>query len=541
MRTNRIQPTRRSILAAGVAGAATAVLAASGCAAGGTGTRRDGPKLDAGASATAVKGHLTVWSWDVAATALKRLAPEFERRHPGVTVDIVDIGYDNAYDKITVGLKSGKGLPDITTVEGPRVQSFIGNFPSGFYDLTALAGPYKDRFDQAAWRTASDEKGRVLALPWDTGPCALYYRRDHFQEAGVDPNALRTWDDYVRAGEQIKAKTGKKLLALDNAEDNTFLLLLQQQGQGYFKDGKVAVGTPQALRAMTLLKTLRDKDLIAFERGWDGYVTATKEGKIATAPYAAWWAGTLTGEMKELKGKFGVVPLPAFDAGGVRTSNNGGSLLAVTAQTGNARTAWAFTQFILADSANQVSMLQHEGLFPAFLPALQDPYLAKPSDYFGGQPVNKTFADLVRSIPRSTTPRTTRRRPSSSGRPTAACCCAARTRRRRSARRPSRSRPPPAARSPPRAMAVQTRTRAVLPHDDAPPQRRRLRLTHWVFAGPAAVLFVAFFAYPWAPACGRASRPNGTAPRCGSGSPSTGGCSTTPCCSSRSSTPACCC
>ncbi|MEV6103888.1 sugar ABC transporter permease [Streptomyces sp. NPDC051940] len=30
------------------------------------------------------------------------------------------------------------------------------------------------------------------------------------------------------------------------------------------------------------------------------------------------------------------------------------------------------------------------------------------------------------------------------------------------------------------------------------PRKRRIRLTHWVFAGPAAVLFTAFFAYPLA-------------------------------------------
>jgi len=398
VRTKRTQWTRRSVLVAGAASAATAVLGASGCAAGSSGTKKAGPKL-AAASSAAIKGNLTVWSWDVAATALKRLAPEFERRHPGVKINIVDIGYDNAYDKITVGLKSGKGLPDITTVEGPRFQSFVGNFPSGFYDLSALAAQYNGKYDPAAWRTASDDKGRVLALPWDTGPCALFYRRDLFQSAGVDPNSLATWDDYVKAGEQIKAKTGKKLLTLDNAEDNTFLLLLQQQGQGYFKDGKVAVSSAKALRAMQLLRTLRDKGLIDFAQGWDGYVTSQKTGKSVSAPYAAWWAGTLTTEMKELKGKFGVVPLPAFDAGGVRTSNNGGSLLTVTSQTANAQTAWAFVQFMLADPGNQVSMLKEEGLFPAYLPALQDPYVSQPSAYFGGQPVNRTFADLVKSIP----------------------------------------------------------------------------------------------------------------------------------------------
>ncbi|TYB41891.1 ABC transporter substrate-binding protein [Actinomadura chibensis] len=388
---------RRTILTAGAAGAASALLAAAGCATGG-GVKKAGPTLTAGGSA-AVKGTVGVWSWDVAAKALKRLAPSFERRHPAARVEVVDIGYDNAYDKITVGLKSGKGLPDVLTVEGSRLPGYIGVFPGGLYDLTSLAARHRTRFAPAAWKDVTDENGRVFALPWDAGPCALYYRTDMFESAGIAPNSLATWDDYVRAGERIKSATGKKLLVMDPQEDSLFPMLLQQQGQRYVRNGEIVVADRQAVRAATLLKTLADKDLIAFETGWDGLIAATKAGKVATTPYAVWWSGTLTDEMKELKGKFGVVPLPAFDPGGVRTSNDGGSTLAVSGRSANASAAWAFVEFVLADAANQVSMLTNEGLFPAYLPALQDPFITAPQPYYGGEPVFKVFADLADAVP----------------------------------------------------------------------------------------------------------------------------------------------
>jgi lactose/L-arabinose transport system substrate-binding protein len=384
---------RRTVLTAGVV---STLFAAAGCATGGV--RKAGPALSSAASGQ-IKGTVSVWSWDVAAKALKRLAPAFEQRHPGVRVEVVDIGYDNAYDKITVGLKSGKGLPDVLTVEGGRLPGYIGVFPGGLYDVTALAARYRTSFAQAAWKYVTDEKGKVFALPWDSGPCALFYRTDMLKDAGVDPASIRTWDDYVAAGERIKARTGKKLLVMDPEEDSVFPMLLQQQGQHYMKNGLIAVNDQQGVRAATLLKTLAGKGLIQFEKGWDGLVAATKAGKVATTPYAVWWSGTLTDEMKELKGKFGVVPLPAFDAGGVRTSNDGGSALAVTGQTKNAAAAWAFVEFMLADTANQVSMLRTEGLFPAYLPALKDPYVTAPQEYYGGQPVFKTFADLESSVP----------------------------------------------------------------------------------------------------------------------------------------------
>ena len=78
------------------------------------------------------------------------------------------------------------------------------------------------------------------------------------------------------------------------------------------------------------MKTMNDKGLLKNVKGWDGQVTAAKDGDSAVNPEAVWWIGTLTGEAPELSGKYGVQPLPAFAPGGGTTSNSGGS------------TAWRF-------------------------------------------------------------------------------------------------------------------------------------------------------------------------------------------------------
>ncbi|MGW1176467.1 ABC transporter substrate-binding protein [Kitasatospora sp. NPDC002543] len=393
-------PSRRRFLSAGLAGGALLLAGATGCATGGAGgSGGTGAKQLAGSPGAALTGKVTIWSWDVAAKAMQRLGKAFEQAHPGTTVDVVDIGYDNAYDKITVGFGAGSGLPDILTVEGHKLPTYIGNFPNGLVDLTSRAGNLKEQYAESAWRTVTDTKGKVFALPWDSGPCALFYRRDLFQQAGIDPAGLNTWDDYLTAGTTLKAATGKRLITLDTKRDSFFALLLQQQGQRWFTGGKVAVATPAAERALTLMKQLVDRDLVDFESGWDGLVSATHDGKSATNPTAAWWDGTLTTDLADLGGKFGVVPLPAFTPGGTRTSNSGGSALCVTAQSRNPETAWAFLSFLLADKANQASMMRHEGLFPAYLPALDDPYFQQPAPYYDGQPAMRLFADLTRSIP----------------------------------------------------------------------------------------------------------------------------------------------
>ena len=59
-----------------------------------------GAPPESSASVAPLSGSITVWSWDVAAAALKRMAADFQAANPGTTVDVQDVGYDNAYDKI---------------------------------------------------------------------------------------------------------------------------------------------------------------------------------------------------------------------------------------------------------------------------------------------------------------------------------------------------------------------------------------------------------------------------------------------------------
>jgi lactose/L-arabinose transport system substrate-binding protein len=376
--------------------ALASLLVLPACATGGAAA---GPAaaLDPNAKAS---GEITVWSWDTAAAGLKRLAESYEKSHDGTSITVVDVGYDNAYDKLSVGLQAGSGLPDLVTIETDRAPGYISEFPKGFTDLNPILGDQKADFDPSKWSAGSSEDGELITAPWDSGTVALFYRSDYLAEARIDPSSLETWDDLVAAGEQIKKATGHTLMSIDVSSGSTFTMLLQQAGQGLFDDdGDVAITSPTAVEALTLLKTMNDKGLIKNVKGWDGRVTATKDGDSAVHPEAVWWIGTLTAEMPELSGKFGVVELPALDDNGARTSNNGGSNLAIPAQAKNPDLAASFLAYALADADNQVSMMENEGLFPSYLPALEDGYFQQEDPYFSGQKVYQLFAEQTAAIP----------------------------------------------------------------------------------------------------------------------------------------------
>lgn len=349
-----------------------------------------------------LEGELTVWAWNVAAGALNELAEPFNEEYPGVEVTVEDIGRLDVYDRLTVGLESGQGLPDVVAIESDRMPTFVNAHPDGFVNLDLFgADALRDDFDPGALPLSEGPEGELLSLPWDSGPAAVFYRTDLFDQAGVDADAIETWDDYIAAGEAVLDATGSQLLNMDiPADDGMFRVFTQLQGSFYFdEDGAVTVGGPEAVRTMEFLAEMNDRGLVANNADWDGWVTATSSGQVATGPAGVWWSGTLEAEMPDLAGDWGAMPLPTPEAGGGRASNMGGSTLAIPSATAHPEAAWRFVEFSLADAGNQAHMLDEWGLFPSYLPSYEEPVFTAARDYYGGEPVFELFADLVEDVP----------------------------------------------------------------------------------------------------------------------------------------------
>jgi lactose/L-arabinose transport system substrate-binding protein len=343
---------------------------------------------------------LTVWSWNVAAKALKLTIPSFEKANPGVKIKVVDIGREDLYDKLTVGLASGSGLPDIVTIESDRMPGYVENFPSSIWDMTKNAGDMVKDFDPSKWAQSKFE-GNIYSIPWDSGPVAMFYRRDFFEKAGIDPNSIKTWDDLITAGKKIQtANPGVKLMCTAyTTDDGLFRMLMNQLGTFYFNEkGEITINGAKALEAMTLIKKLKDNNLFMNADSWDASVTATKNGQVAVSVTGVWWGGTLKDQAPELSGKWGVVPMPAFTKGGDRAANLGGSTLAIMSKSKYPDLAWRFVKNALGTVENQMLMFKECDLFPSYLPTYKAEGFAVADKYYDGEKVASVFAEIVPQI-----------------------------------------------------------------------------------------------------------------------------------------------
>ncbi|MEU4077788.1 ABC transporter substrate-binding protein [Streptomyces venezuelae] len=387
------QLTRRQALHLAAATAAGLGLAA--CGSGGSG---------GAAGADGDSGKVTVWSWTTAAEALRGVVPSFQRDNPGITVDVQDVGNPAIWDKITVGLASGgKGLADVLHIGVDYLPGYLEKFPEGLTDLSRLgADRHKDAFTEGLWPTVEGKDRAAHALPWEVNPLGLFYRHDFFEKAGVDPASLTSWDDLIAAGPKIRAATGAQLLGLDkpgSTQDMDFFQnLMQLQGAFYFDgEGRVALASPQAVRALTVIKRLNDGGLLADTAGEGTWKRLVGQGKLATVPYPAWAIEYLATKFPAQSGKWRVMPPPAAVPGGGRSAIVNSTYLAVSATSKRRKAAWRFIEYALTKPAEINRMFASGGVFPALKAAYADPRFSAPHPFYGGQQVLRSFVGSLDS------------------------------------------------------------------------------------------------------------------------------------------------
>lgn len=304
--------------------------------------------------------ELTAWAWNTNVAALNSAIQLYQEEHPNVRLKVEDIGRLDVYDKLSTGLASGGvGLPDIVLVEDDRIHGYLEAFPNGFLNLADFGFDKKMELFPSFKQALTSKDGVPYAFPYDAGPTGVFYRTDIFEQAGVDAASIQTWEDYINAGIKIKETTDTLMVPVDKFNDDAlFRMMMNQSGVYYFdQEGNIDFNHPDVIRAMETLSEMDQAGIIKNVIGWDGTVSATVDGSVATIPFGAWYYGTIIDQAKDTDGKWGVFLLPAFEAGGNRAANLGGSSWMIPAESEHKESVYDFMEFFAtSDEVQQISM-----------------------------------------------------------------------------------------------------------------------------------------------------------------------------------------
>ena len=343
---------------------------------------------------------LEVWGWNIAAASLEALVPEFQKQHPDVAVSVTMSG-TAMQSRFLLSLVADVGAPDISQLQLVDAPKFT---PSDkLTDLTEMAHPYEEVFSPAFWGNCVHE-GRVYAIPWDMGPCAVFYKRNLFERYAIDPDAIETWDDYIDAGKRIVAASGGETAMIAASVAGLFdyfEILIQQTGGGIFDaEGRLMMRAPGNRRALEILRAILESGIASPVNPYTHeFYASFQNDKIATYPMGVWIGGSIKDYAPNTAGNWGVFRLPAPHPGGPRVSNLGGSVLVIPAQSSNREAAWAFVEFVLCTVDAQIEQYRNFDLFPCLMTTFDHPFFDEPDPFYAGQQVRRLFATDIEKIP----------------------------------------------------------------------------------------------------------------------------------------------
>lgn len=345
--------------------------------------------------------ELTFWTW---VPEIQQEIALFEKKYPAIKVKVVNADQGVAhYTKLRTALKAGKGAPDMVQIEYQAIPTFtITNSLLNLapYGATAL----KDQFVDWTWGQVSGPGGEVWAMPQDTGPMGMLYRKDIFDRHGIQ--VPETWEEFAAAARKLhKADPDVYLTNLArNAPAAWHGLLWQAGGKPYATSGKsdlsISVDDAVSKKLGEYWGGLAKEGVISTDPDFtDPWYAGFNKGKYATWLTAAWGPSFLSGSAKVTSGKWRAAPLPQWDAAKPVSGNWGGSTTAVTAATKNKIAAAQFAQFLNSDPASAKMFATEQFFFPATKAVLADAsFTGAAPEFYGGQKVNQIFADISDTV-----------------------------------------------------------------------------------------------------------------------------------------------
>jgi multiple sugar transport system substrate-binding protein len=389
----------RSALALG-SGVLATVLLLSGCSAGGNSDAAPTVSKADAEKALKTPTTLTFWTW---VPDIQNEVDLFEKEYPAIKVKVENVGQGAAhYTKLRTALKAGKGAPDVVQMEYQYVSSFT--LTDSLLDLSPYgASDVKDEYVPWVWNQVA-QGDKTWGIPQDSGPMGNLYRDDILSKAGIT-EAPQTWDEYAQDAAAIKAATGSYISNLAPNDPGQVLGLLWQAGVkpfGYDGDKGVTVdvASPEAKKVAEYWQNLIQSDLVSADPDFtDQWYQGLAGGKYAGWLTAAWGPVFLQGTAADTSGLWRAAELPQWNAGDNESGNWGGSADAVLKSSKNPIAAYELAKWINHDKSSTSKLATEQFLFPTQNDVLEDPAFAgQKAPFYGDQEVNKTFADISKTV-----------------------------------------------------------------------------------------------------------------------------------------------
>ena len=284
---------------------------------------------EAGGGAT----KLTMWTFIAQHQEFfEKAAARWNEANPDrpIEIEVTTLGYDDMHNKFKVALQADEGAPDICDVE-------LGQFPNvlaysdKLVDLTEAMSPYMPDLVKARLEIYAKD-GKYYGAPLHVGAMVSFYDKALLEEAGVNYEDIKTWDDWYNAGVALKEAVPDAWMGtVETSTQWVASLMLAQQGVDWQDDDlNATINTPELAKVIDTQKSWLEAGIC---ETCPGGQPDTEEGKayiannkIASVIMPFWFMSRFTDEIGEnCKDRYVVAPCPVFEEGQLHSIGQGGT------------------------------------------------------------------------------------------------------------------------------------------------------------------------------------------------------------------------
>lgn len=313
---------------------------------------------------------LEFWAFGREGEMVQELVRAFERDHPGIAVEVQQIPWNAAHEKLLTAF-AGDTMPDVIQLGNTWVPEFVAL--GALIDLAprvaASDGVDAEAFFPGVWAANRFGDG-VWGIPWYVDTRLFFYRTDILRRAGCE-TVPRTWEGWVSCLRRVRGlEPGPRHALFLPITDWTLpIALAMQQGASPLADGDRYgnFDSPAVRDAVDFYVGLFEEGL-APETGSGEFANLYQEfadGGFAMFLSGPWSIGELDRRLPGLRGLWATAPLPAPVADAwPGTSIAGGASLAISRGSAHPDAAWALIGY-LADASRQLRFYALTGNLPS--------------------------------------------------------------------------------------------------------------------------------------------------------------------------------
>ncbi|HLO98884.1 MAG TPA: extracellular solute-binding protein [Fimbriimonas sp.] len=303
-------------------------------------------------------------STSITAQVRRKVFEEFHRRNPGVRVvnaGGLSFNGSNLDDSMFLMSMAGDSSPDIFYVNFRQYYTFLEQgFCRPLDDLIKHSPSVMERCNKTVKEVLTSYDGKIYAVPFFQVATALYYRKDFFKQAGLDPlKPPATWNELLAYGRKLNdSKTGRAGFAISNPPGYQWSNFLYAAGGESVKQDKegnwgAAINTPEAAKAVEFFR-----NLVVGEDA-PGTISKDLNDDIRRGKVAMWLNYTndvLLQQSEVPPSLIGIARVPAGPAGYSNEVNAG--MWAISSRVKDPeklKACWEFIKFFAGDDAARIN------------------------------------------------------------------------------------------------------------------------------------------------------------------------------------------